>query len=307
MHHLGLRSALALALAAASAGCSGGGGQEQIDAGGGGPACTPGASFDLNGRTGVLATLNVHVNASGLVETDTTAQLLLLLDIVQTGRQVAVTAQLCDLKIPDVPISGQDQPLHFEPGPGLIASVASVAGTGTLDGDTTCSTFSSDPITVLIGARMSPPDQGLLPSADASGKYTECLPAGADCATAITNNCACDQEQDAKPGATLIAQNVPAVDIHEVYVDLRTSFSLAGQVFSSDEILGNITASLEQGILACSKSTGAACSSAEIGAVKKLNPVITQNADPSTFVSLRVDPQMDCATLIMMEGVLFPQ
>ena len=49
-----------------------------------------GRTLALNGRTGVLATLNVHVNASGLVETDTTAQLLLLLDITQTGRQVGV-------------------------------------------------------------------------------------------------------------------------------------------------------------------------------------------------------------------------
>jgi hypothetical protein len=296
------------ALAALAAGCAGSnsaGGPP--DAGHFGPVCTPGSAFDLNGRSGVLATLSVHVNASGLVETDTTAELLLLLDISQSGRDIGVDAKVCDIKIPEVPISGQDMPIRFQLGAGLLDSVARVQGVGHLDGDSTCANFASDPITVVIGARLDPPDQGKLPEANSAGEFTQCLPAGAACAAAITNQCVCDQESDGHPGATLLAFNVPAITIKDVYVNLRTTFSLAGQVFSSDEIQGDIHATLEQGILSCSKLSGAPCSSAEIGAVKNLNPDIQQNSEPSTFRSVRVDDNLDCAALLEMKDALFPR
>jgi hypothetical protein len=288
-------------------GCGGGGGGALLDGGGGGRQCEPGSPFELTGRTGVQAILNVHVNASGLVETDTTAELLLLLDVTQTGRDVGVVARVCHIQIPEVPIAGQDQPIRFELGPGLIDSVPEVVASATLDGDATCAAFLSEPITVLIGARLDPPDLGMLPEASSMGVFTECLPAGADCQAAITNGCVCDQESDDKPGATLLAYNVPAVNIEEVYVDLRTTFTLDGQVFSSDEIIGEISATLEQGILACQKMGGTACSNGELGAVKNLNPDITQNADPSTFRSVRVDAALDCAGLVEMKDVLFPR
>jgi hypothetical protein len=288
-----------------SGGCAKTDADTVVDAGGGGKQCTPGQSFDVSGRTGVLATLNVHVDASGLVETDTTAELLLLLDLTQTGSDFTVNATVCDLKIPEVPISGQDQPLRFQLAPGLLDSVPDVSGAGVLDGDKTCSTFSLDPITVVIGAKMSPPAAGTLPEANADGMYTACLPSGS-CATAITSNCACDQESDGNPGATLIAMNVPAVSISKVYVNLRTTFQLVGQVFSSDEIQGEVTASLEQGILGCAKLNGNDCSSSEVSAVKKLNPDIQQNSEPSLWRSVRVAEDLDCAALIEQKGELFP-
>lgn len=298
-----------LALATVMAACGGGGGNGgEPDAGGGGEQCVSGDAFDVNGLAGVLATLNVHVNASGLVEADTTATLLLLMDITQNGTDVDVVATLCDIEIPDVPISGQDMPIHFEPGPGLIESVQPVAGTASLDGTTTCSTFASDPITLVIGARLDPPDQGVLPEANSEGVFTECAPAGTDCELAIGTNCVCDQESDGKPGATLLAMNTPAVMLEEVYVDLRTSFSLNGEVFSSDLIVGEIDATLEQGILACQKEGGDPCSPGEVGAIKNLNPDVTQQpGNPSTFRSVRVADGLTCAQLIEMKDQLFPR
>jgi len=59
---------------------------------------------------------------------------------------------------------------------------------------------------------------------------------------------ACDQESDGKPGATLLAYNVPAVNLDMIYATLRTEFSLDGQVFSSDKVQGQIDATIEQGI-----------------------------------------------------------
>jgi hypothetical protein len=299
-------AAFVLGLAAVSLGCSRAAAGDLPDAGGGGRVCTPGAPFDVTGRAGVLGILNVHVNASGLVETDTTAALLLLLDIEQKGTAVAVKARVCDLEIPEVPISGQDRPIRFTLGAGLLDSVPEVAGTATLGGTTTCATFTSAPITVTIGARMSPPTGGTLPEANAMGQFSECLPAASSCEAAITNNCVCDQELDHKPGATLLAENVPVVSLKEVYVNLRTTFSLAGAVFSSDEIEGEVTAQLEQGILACAKVGGGACSAAEVGAVKNLNPDIEQNAEPSTFRAVRVAADLDCAGLKARRSELFP-
>jgi len=287
--------------------CAGGSAAGTPDAGGGGRSCVPGSPFDVSGRAGVRGVPTVPVNASGLVGTDTTAALILPIDLEQSGADVGVSAVVCELRIPEVPISGQDQPLRFELAPGLLDSVARVTGTATVDGTTTCAEFSSAPITVLIGARMTPPEAGMMPEANAAGEYTECLPAGSPCSTAITSQCACDQENDDKPGATLLAMNVPAISISEVYVDLRTTFTLVGKVFSSDEIEGEITATLEQGILGCAKAAGAACSASEVGAVKKLNPDISQNAEPSIFRAVRVDDALDCAALVAQRDTLFPR
>jgi hypothetical protein len=252
----------------------------------------------------VLATLNMHINASGLVDTEAAAELLLLLKVTQQGRDVSVVATPCGLQIPDIPVAGQDKPVHFELSPALIESVQPVTGTGELDGDRTCATVTCHPITLLIGARMGP--SGALPEADAGGSFNACLPSTASCYDAITSMCACDQEQDGKPGATLTASNVPGVPLEEVYVNIRTTFSLSGQVWSSDRIQGEVAATLEQGILGCAKAGDTPCSAGETQLVKNLNPKITQSEqDPSTFRGVRVDDDMTCAELQEMRDVIF--
>jgi hypothetical protein len=293
---------LALLLAACSPSAG-----EDVDAATGGVQCVPGSGFDINGTAGVLATLNVHINASGLVDTEASAALLLLLDIVQTGQDVTVVARPCDIEIPDVPVSGQDMPVHFDLGPGLIASVHPVNGTAQLDGLSTCASFTSAPITLLVGARLSPPDRGTLPQADSDGNFVQCQPTSADCYTAITSSCACDQELDGEPGATLVASNVPGIMLDQVYVNLRSTFSLTGQVFSSDSIQGEVAATLEQGILGCHKAGAGACSAEEVQLVKNLNPVVTPGEDPSVFRAVRVDPALTCDQLKDMRDQLFPR
>ncbi len=302
-----MRTALFVALAFA-AGCAddGGGRPHKPDAGPLGELCVGGAPFDINGTAGVLASLNVHINSLGLVDTEAAAELLLLMQVTQVGSDVSVVATPCDLKIPDIPIAGQDKPIHFELSPALLGSVRPVSGKGKLDGDRTCATVKCEPITILIGARLSPPSAGLLPEADSAGRFTACLPSTAGCYDAITPMCACDQEGDGHPGATLQASNVPAVPLQQVYVDLRTTFGLSGQVFSSDRIQGEVTASLEQGILGCGKAGGVPCSAGEINLVKNLNPTITQSEqDPSTFRGVRVAPGTTCALLGAMRDVIF--
>jgi hypothetical protein len=291
----------------------GGGGPSAPDAFSFGETCEPGGTFDINGHLAVLGSLNVHINASGLIETDTTAEILLAMDAVQDGTDVGVTAKACAISIPDVPISGQDQPIHFEVSQQTIDSVAEVHGTGLLSSaNETCADFTTSELTIVLGAILDPSQIATapLPEADGdTGAYPACAPGfDTSCALAIGTNCACDQETDAKPGATLSATNVPAVDLDEIYVALRTVVTLSGQVYSSDSVLGFIDASLEQGILGCHKSDGSACSMSEVNTVKLLNPAITQQpGNPSVFHAVRVAEGATCADIIAMRDELFPR
>lgn len=303
--------ALAAGLALA-AGCGPDGAGGGPDARVFGEQCTPGGTFTLGGRAAVLGTLNVHVNASGLVEVDTTAELLIALDIVQQGTSVAVVASACDIEIPDVPIAGQDRPIHFEVPQATVASVAGVTGQGTLSSpDQTCASFVTDQFVLVLGAVLEERTiaSAPLPEADADGVFRFCPPSlDTPCNLAIGANCACDQEVDGKAGATVRASNVPAVNLDEVYVTLRTKFSLSGQVFSSDLILGEIDASLEQGILGCNLAGGGACTPGQVGAVKNLNPVVTQQpGNPSTFRAVSVPAGTTCADIIAQRDTLFPR
>jgi hypothetical protein len=289
------------------------GGSSGPDAFSFGERCEPGGTFDINGRAAVLGTLNVHVNASGLVETDTTAELLIIMDIVQDGTDVAVTATACAIEIPDVPIEGQDQPIMFDVPQATVESVAGVTGTGELSSpDQTCASIETSELVIIIGARLDPSDADTapLPSADMDGNFSSfCAPsADTSCALAIGTGCACDQESDAKPGATLIASNVPAVELDEIYITLRTKFSLTGEVHSSDLVLGTIAATLEQGILGCHKADGETCSAAEVRTVNVLNPEVTQQeGNPSLFRAVRVADATTCAEVIEMRDDLFPR
>jgi hypothetical protein len=303
------RAALTVVCIAA---CGGSGSGNDVDARVFGEQCRPGGTFDINGRAAVLGTLNVHVNASGLVEVDTTAELLLVLDIVQNGTSISVTAGGCGIEIPDVPIAGQDQPIRFEVPQATIESVTGVMGAGVLSSPSdVCATLDTDRFTLILGAVLDPTtiQTAPLPEADDNGNFRFCPPsADTTCDLAIGSNCACDQEGDGKPGTTLLAYNVPAVNLDEVYVALRTNFGLSGEVFSSDLVVGEIDATIELGILGCHISGGGACSPGQIGAVKNLNPVITQQpGNPSLFRAVRVPPGTTCTQIVQMRDELFPR
>lgn len=301
-----------IVVAAGAVGCGGGGGGGDVDARIFGEQCRPGGTFQLDGRAAVLGTLNVHVNASGLVEVDTTAELLLVIDIAQNGTAVVVAAGACAIEIPDVPIAGQDRPIQFEVPAATVASVGTVMGTGVLSSaDQVCATLETQQFTLVLGAVLDPTMLATapLPQADAEGSYRFCPPsADTTCDLAIGSNCACDQEGDSKPGASLNAYNVPAVNLDEVYVALRTQFALSGEVFSSDLLLGEIDASIELGILGCNIAGGGPCSPSQIGVVKNLNPMISQQpGNPSLFRAVRVPADTTCAQIVEMRDQLFPR
>lgn len=266
----------------------------------------------LTGRAAVLGVLNVHVDAGGLIMTDTTSRLLLALDLTQTGTQVGVKAEVCKITIPDVPLAGQDMPIHFEIPQATITSVGTVTGTAMLSSaDMTCGTLDTDPITLVLGARLDPAmiATAPLPTSDDSANFTACSPSATTaCSTATGIGCACDQEADGQPGATLVARNVPAIDLDQVYVSLRTTFSLHGKVWSSDLVKGKIDATLDTGVLACKLLDGTLCGPNNLRTVRTLNPVVTQQpATPSTFRAVRIVAGTSCADIVANESKLFPR
>ncbi|HEY5921190.1 MAG TPA: hypothetical protein VIV11_05945 [Kofleriaceae bacterium] len=269
------------------------------------PTFTP-----LTGRAAVKAALNVHIDAGGLIMTDTTSEMLLALELTQTGTQVAVRAEVCHISIPDVPLAGQDLPIHFEIPQATVESVGVVAGNATLESaDATCGRLDTEPITLVLGARLDPVATAPLPAADDSMAFPACAPtATTPCSTAIGTGCACDQEADGQPGATLIARNVPAIELDQVYVTLRTTFSLHGKVWSTDFVKGKIEATLETGILACKLLDGTMCGPNNLRTVRTLNPIVTPQLNaPSTFRAVRVAASTTCAEIIANQAKLFPR
>ena len=309
------RSLTVLGLAAL-VGCGGGGGSAPVDAGAPDAAvCAPGASVDLGGHFGALLELNVHLDALSIATTDATAEALLLLDISDGAGGISASAELCDLQIPEVPLPGLDQPVIFTTGTGLIDSLATLPITGSLSAHTSCSTLTVDPFTILIGARVDPPATGLLPQAHSDGTFAAC--SGTSCADAAGAGCACDQESDGLPGATMITQNVPFPQVDRAYVDLRVTLGVDATVWSSDRIVGAVVGdglpAMQQGILSCRYRSdvahgGELCSAADVTTLKNINPDITPTPGvPSPFRAVRVDSGMSCAELVAARATLFPR
>jgi hypothetical protein len=288
--------------------CANGSGNGGPDARQYGEQCQEGGAFDVSGRVAVLASLNVHIDASGLVEADTTAELLIAMDVTQTGTNIAVAAKACGIKIPEIPLAGQDRPISFEVPEATVASVAEIAGDGRLSSNETCATLETDEFVIVLGALLDPSAiaTARLPSADADGNFPRCL-SDIKCKLAFGSNCACDQEDDGYYGATLLARNVPIVTIDQVHVAMRARFSLEGKVHSSDLVVGTVDAAIEQTILGCRLAGGQACSGDQIRTVSSLNPVITQSGSPSRFRAVRVPAGTSCADVIAMRDSLFPR
>jgi hypothetical protein len=291
------------------AACTGSSGTRHRDGGADEVPCTPGKPFSLDGRFGVLATLNEHVEVLGLELEDPNpqAELLLITDYTQSGLDVAMSALICDIKIPEIQLTGQAQPIVFKPGSNLLASVPAVAGAATLSGDTTCSTFTyTQALAVVLGARLAAPASDALPTEVATqGCGGNALAA---CAAATAVGCICDQEQDHHPGATLMVQNAPVIpDLDQVYVTLRTTVLMTGEIQSSDFIRGTVASTLEQTILDCHRLSGP-CDAAAASAIRNINPQIEQDPSwPSTFLAKRIDSTWDCLRLVAERDEHFPR
>jgi hypothetical protein len=327
----GLFWALVCAAAAGCSSSSGGGSDMGGDMRGGPQTCmSDGQTFQLAGKYGVQALLAVTVKvtpgcsgASCIVNADANAKLLLLTEVNQNGTSATVSAQACKIAIPPIALKGSNQPVRLTAPDSLLTSLPAVMSTGTLDGTTTCARFSSQPITIVLGASLANAFSDALPTYN-NGSPTLCGGAASTrCQPAPTDTgCICDQEGDGILGARLNVENAPGFDdIDRFDVDLRTSVSLSGQVWPEAagqarpgaRILGTVeNLKLDQNILGCQRNTGSppaphACNSSEVATVAGFNPAIMQSANAaSTFTAVPMAAGATCADLIANEASLFP-
>lgn len=265
--------------------------------------CTP-AALDLNGTFGVQTTVHVLVESTlGVEILPTTSSILLRAELTQNDRQVGLTGQICDLQLPPLQLENNKNPVTFEPHPDLLASIDPVVSTATLGADETCTSWTSDRITAVAGAHMES-ITAPLPQA--------CCEGAPLCGEAGCANLACDEEADGYCGATVLADTEAiGIPLDEVFVVLRTSFGLVGEVESSERISGEIVTFaearlFEQSILDCRTPDGQLCSeqAGYLQGVQAINPIISQDPEvPSTFLALRIDPSVDCAALRDMQEI----
>ncbi|HXU68439.1 MAG TPA: hypothetical protein VN947_03880 [Polyangia bacterium] len=322
---------LVLATAIAAIGCGSGSGSHP-DGGDGGmmqESCSPdGKQVAVTGRYAVRGDLLVNVKvvagcsgAACIVDNDANAELLFVADLTQTGTSVAATVTPCKIVIPPVALKNQPMPVQLTVPDALIASVLPVMSTATLGGSDTCATFQAQPITITLGASLANVASDPLPtfSSSATPPVVECGGMATTACASTANpvgptdkGCACDQEGDAKVGATVTAKNAPGFeDIDQLYIDLRTSVTLSGQVYPGQQIKGKVEGlRLDQNVLGCHRSNAPGvrdCMDAETNTVAGFNPAVTQSVNgDSTFVAVPVGAGTTCDQVKAMEGTLFP-
>lgn len=280
----------------------------------------------LSAHYGVKANLNVNVKvpADGSVfNMDAPASLLLIADITQNGQMVA--AHPCTIEIPKVALGGRNMPPTVLTAPdALVQSVKTVNASAKLGGPNTCTSFISDPLAILIGVRLAMPGTDPLPLFSTKTMPTVKLCGGkpdTKCDATMDTGCICDQEGDGKPGATVLAMGIPAIDdVDKVYLGLRTVVALDGMVFPpspgqttpGQRIKGQVSGlKLEQSPVGCHRSPAGGgmpidCDDPTTNQVALLNPLISQSThNASTFVAMPVPDGYTCANLTADAATLF--
>jgi hypothetical protein len=296
--------------------------------------CKPdGQTVALAARYAVQAKLLVGVKvtagcsgASCLVDTDANSELLLLADVTQNGTMATVTVEPCDINVPSVALRGQTMPLKLSvpADQKLLTTFKPVTASGMLDSSVTCAGFTSQPITIVLGANLADTVNDPLPGFTLGGMPAVKTCGGSPATPCLTRTtpaptdtgCVCDQDGDGKLGATLDAMNVPGVDVDQLYLDLRTSITLAGQVFPpasgqanpGPRIKGTVTGlELDEKVLGCHlASPPGDCGGSDTNTAAVLNPAITQSVNgDSTFTAIPLAGDATCQTVKDQRATLF--
>jgi hypothetical protein len=294
----------------AMVGCGGDGSGSRRDGGIDEVPCTPGQPFDLTGTFGVLTTLRETIEVLGLQLEDQSneGEAILRVELVQSGRDIAMQNLMCAVDFPPIQLAGQEKPILFTLPTEVLRALDKVPGSATVSGDTTCSTFSTViPIIVILGYLPADPIATSAVPQDPAVQGCDGNPA-IPCAEAGSTACICDQENDGYPGVSLLMENAPLLeDIDFVYATLRVVVHLTGKVYDSDLYMGEPSHTLEQYILGCHRATGN-CSPSATDVIRGVNPTIKQDpAAPSAFVSKRIDPAWDCERILAERANLFPK
>jgi hypothetical protein len=258
---------------------------------------------ETSGRFAVKVVQYLHVNAAGIVETDTIGAAIgyadLAYDPATGGGQL--TLKMCDLLVPKMEIPGQPEPTVFTVRHQTLELVAPAVTPFTLSSGRTCASFVTEPAVVLVAVRLADDLLDPLPS-DAESQT---------CPGPEALNCLFDVDLDAKPAATVEAENVPGLAVDEVYATLRAWVAFDGLVGRPDLLLGTATFGLDLALVGCrieplGGGAKRACTASELGVLAQVTPVFDQTPGiDSSFQAVRVAPGTDCPTVIAEAGSLF--
>ncbi len=266
------------------------------------------------GLFGIKIVEYVHVNAGGIVETDTITVLLMLasFDHQQGSQDIAIDGQLCQIQIPKVDIPGQPAPASFDTLPDLMPNVPVSHIKGTLSGDKTCDSFTTEKAVSIIGGCLADPLNDPLPDDPVGGVCQGAFDVGQkDQYCDGRSGCMYDVDMDGYHGATLVAHNIPGLDVDLVFAVMRSWIELDGMVATSDMLLGTARFDLLVAPFGCRLTPMGGgdqrdCTADELSIVAKINPDITQTpGQDSTFVAVRVPQGTDCAYIIDHELEVF--
>ncbi len=256
-----------------------------------------------SGRFAVKVVQYVHVNAAGIVETDTIGTAMGYADLEYdpaTGSG-QLTLKMCELLVPKMEIPGQPDPTIFTIPHHTLELVEPGVTTFTLGDERTCADFTTGPAVILMAVRLSDHLLDPLPS-DAQSQT---------CPGPEALNCLYDVDLDTKPAATIVAQNVPGLEVDEVYATLRAWVALDGLVGRPDLVVGQATFGLDLAVVGCRiEPLGGGdlrtCNDTEIDVLDQVTPTFDQTPGvDSTFQALRVPPDTDCQTIIAEADALF--
>lgn len=270
---------------------------------------TCGVTYDISGPGGTPGHFAgkiiqyVHINAAGLVETDAISELIFIADYDVQNRKVRV--QLCQLEIPQVQVPGQPEPTRFEFLPGFFDHLDAVEVDMIKEGNTTCSKLGFAPAITLFGVRLLNPMNDALPT----DVTTQSCPDGGT--NPVQPACIYDMDADSHPGVTLLAQNLPGIDVKEAYMVIRAWTGTDAIVANDDMILGQANWGLEQLVIGCSlipmgQTVMRVCNNDERDVARNVNPVLTQVENrPGDYLAVRIPNDYDCKEVIEQEQNIF--
>ncbi len=258
---------------------------------------------ESSGRFAVKVVQYIHVNAAGIVETDTIGSAIGYADLEYdpTSGDGTFTLKMCDLLIPKMEIPGQPEPTVFTIPEATLEVVEPGRTTFHLEAPRTCAGLSTGPAVVLMAVRLEDRLLDPLPHD----------PTSQTCASPDDLQCLFDVDQDAKPGATVLAENVPGLAVDEVYATLRAWVALDGLVARPDLLVGTATFGLDLAVVGCrieplEGGDLRPCNDAELHVLEQVTPTFDQTpGTESSFQVLRVPPSTDCQTIVANADEIF--
>ncbi len=270
----------------------------------GGLVCGEAFDFGRDGPAlfGLRAFAYVTIDLAGVVRTQGTARVLVLVGSDGTqddSGRYSITARVCHIRFPKIPIPGQEAPTTLDLSPEAYQALEPAETAAEIEALQTCSAWDVQPATFLFGVRLQEPTSGRLPTRDSFRT----------CEDERDLDCVFDGDGDREPGVAIATEHMPLVDVSRLQVVMRATVGLSGMVAAPDRLLGEVALEMDLSILGCTVRLAEGerpCTEEEARLVAGLRPTIQQLANPtSPFAAVRLPPEATCGDLLEQEDALF--